>query len=140
MIGLKVIPTAKAVVVINKLVCEEAGNTHLCYDIGKIESAIHSAFYPGSYPFAAGGAANVAGALCFNLVQCHAFMDGNKRTGALVAATFLENLGWGLRYPIDEEKDINAFAEIIENVAAGKCGKEELMNWFDNHKFKLEEV
>lgn len=30
-----------------------------CYDLGKIESALHSAFYPGSHPFVHGGIATV---------------------------------------------------------------------------------
>ena len=79
-----VIPTADQVVLTNKIICEKSGSSHSCYGIGKIESALYTAFYPGTHPFAAGGIARTAGALCFYLVKSHAFMDGNKRTGALV--------------------------------------------------------
>ncbi len=139
MIPFKVIPTSKTVVEINKFLCQEGGNPHHCYDIGKVESAIHTAFYPGSYPFAAGGSAQIAGALCFYLVKGHAFMDGNKRTGALVAMTFLENVGWSLQYPFNEETGEDALADIIDRTASGIISKEELMKWFDTHKIRIEE-
>lgn len=80
--------------------------TSECLNTGKIESAIASAFYPGTYPFAHGGFAKVAGALCFYLVKAHAFLDGNKRTGALAAITFLNMHGLDVEYPVDIEKGI----------------------------------
>ena len=82
-------PTLEAVIEANKIVCEAGDNPHQCLSTGKIESAIASAFYPGSYPFAKGGLAKVEGTLYFYLVKAHAFIDGNKRTGALTAITFL---------------------------------------------------
>lgn len=133
------LPTPDAVLEVNKYVCEQGGNPHHCYDVGKVESAISTAFYPGGYPFAHGGLASVAGALCFYLVKSHAFMDGNKRTGALVAIAFLNQHGIDLQYPSDEEQDINGLAEIIENCAAGSIDKNQLMEWFDQHKVNLEE-
>ena len=54
------LPTAEVVVEVNKHVCLEGSNPHHCYDIGKVESAIATAFYPGDYPFALGGIARVA--------------------------------------------------------------------------------
>ncbi|MCB0367783.1 MAG: type II toxin-antitoxin system death-on-curing family toxin [Bdellovibrionales bacterium] len=130
------LPTAEVVCEVNKFVCEQGGNPHHCYDIGKVESAISTAFYPGTYPFAHGGLAKVAGALCFYLVKSHAFMDGNKRTGALVAITFLNQHGIDLKYPLDEEKGINALAEVIEKCASSKLEKDELIEWFEVHKVK----
>ena len=133
------LPTAEAVVALNKFICEQGRNPHHCNGIGKVESAISTAFYPGDYPFAHGGLARVAGALCFYLVKSHAFTDGNKRTGTLVAITFLNQHGMDLQYPLDEEKDINALAEVIENCAAGTVSKEQLMDWFEAHKMYLED-
>jgi len=133
------LPTAEAVVALNKFICEEGGNPHHCYGIGKVESAISTAFYPGEYPFAHGGLARVAGALCFYLVKSHAFTDGNKRTGALVGITFLNQHGMDLQYPLDEENQVNAFAEVIDSCAAGAVSKEELMDWFEAHKIYLED-
>jgi death on curing protein len=128
------IPTTEAVIGINKLVCHEGGNLHQCLDKGKIESAIHTAFYPGSFPFALGGIVKVAGALCFYLIKSHPFMDGNKRTGALTAITFLNQHGWDLRYPLNTKSHTNELAKVIKQCAAGSVSKEELMEWFENHK------
>ncbi len=118
---------------------EAGGNPHHCNDPGKIESAISTAFYPGTYPFALGGIAKVAAALCFYLVKAHAFLDGNKRTGALVAITFLNQHGMDLQYPLDENKDINGLAEIIEKCAASQLDRDGLITWFEAHKTWIEE-
>ena len=133
------IPTAEAVVIVNKYICQQGGNPHNCSDIGKVESAISTAFYPGSYPFAHGGIVRVAAALCFYLVKSHGFMDGNKRTGALAAITFLNQHGIDLQYPIIEDKNINGLAEVIENCAAGSVSRDDLMDWFEAHKIYLED-
>ena len=131
------VPTAHQIIELNKFICKESGSSHHCYDSGKIESAIHTALYPGSYPFAAGGLAKVAATLCFYIVKGHPFMDGNKRTGTLAAIIFLNENGWDLKYPVNKKKGINALASTIEKCAAGKIGKEDLMKWFENHKIKL---
>lgn len=133
------IPTSEAVLELNKYICEQGGNPHHCNEIGKIESAISTAFYPGTYPFAHGGLSRVAGALCFYLVKSHAFTDGNKRTGALVAITFLNQHGLDLNYPLDEEKDINGLAEIIEKCAASEITIDQLKEWFEYHKIYLDD-
>jgi hypothetical protein len=62
-------PTLEAVIEVNRLVCEDAGNPHSCIHPAKIESAISTAFYPGLYPFAHGGLVRVAGALCYYIVM-----------------------------------------------------------------------
>jgi death-on-curing protein len=131
-------PTLDAVIEVNRLVCGEGGNPHQCLNAGKIESAIASAFYPGSYPFAHGGLAKVAGALCFYIVKTHAFLDGNKRTGALSAITFLNMHGLDLEYPLEPETGINGLAEVIDACAASKVSQDELKEWFDLHKVYLD--
>lgn len=132
------LPSSEAVLAVNKFICEKGGNPFHCYDVGKVESAISTAFYPGSYPFAHGGIAKVAGALCFYLVKSHAFMDGNKRTGALVAITFLNQHGLDLKYPLNLKKNINGLAEIIEQCAAGNVSKDQLIEWFEQHKIEID--
>jgi len=112
---------------------------HQCYELGKVESAISTAFYPGTYPFALGGIAKVAGALCFYLVKAHAFVDGNKRTGALTAITFLNQHGMNLQYPLDPESGIDSLAEVIEKCAASQLSRDELIAWFEAHKSWAEE-
>lgn len=132
-------PTLEAGIEANRIVCQEGGNPHQCLNTGKIESAIASAFYPGSYPFAHGGFAKVAGALCFYLVKAHAFLDGNKRTGALAAITFLNMHGLDVEYPVDIEKGINDLGKVIDGCAASTINQEELKEWFERHKVYLDE-
>ena len=131
------IPSADIVIEANKYICEQQGNPFKVLDIGKIESALHTAFYPGSYPFVSGGIAKIAGALCFYLVKAHAFLDGNKRVGTLVAITFMNENGFDLEYPLRENNGKSALGNIIEKCAAGKIQKDELISWFDLHKTKI---
>ena len=130
------IPTVDQVIFLNQYICNKQGNPFAVLDRGKIESALHTAFYPGSYPFSAGGIAKIAGALCFYLVKAHAFIDGNKRTGAFTAVRFMNINGWDLQYVEQEENDNTAFANVIEKCAASEFGKEDLIEWFDTHKIK----
>jgi death on curing protein len=131
-------PTLESVIEINRFVCSEGGNLHRCLDTGKIERAISFAFHHGSYPFSHGGLAKVEGALCFYLVKSHAFLDGNKRTGALVAITFLNMHEMDLEYLLDIDKSINGLAEIIESCAASKINLNQLKDWFEIHKLYLD--
>lgn len=131
-------PNADDVLNLNEYICEQDSNPFHCYGIGKVESAIHSAFYPGSAPFVHGGIAKIAGALCFYLLKSHAFMDGNKRTAAIAATVFMNKHGWDLVYPFDEEQDTNALADIIDSCAASRITKEQLIEWFENHKMVLD--
>jgi death on curing protein len=126
--------TVNHVLEINRMICAEQKQSSVCFDQGKIESAIGAAFYPGSYPFQYGGIAHVAGALCFFLIKAHAFLDGNKRTAAIAAAVFMDLNGWDILYPLDLDEGINAFSEIIEQCASSMISKKDLMNWFEQHK------
>lgn len=94
-------------------------------------------FYHGEYPYATSEIGRIAGALCFYLTKNHAFMDGNKRTAALTAISFLNENGWELLYPFDEKKGTNALAIIVDDCAASKVSKDQLMDWFDAHKVKI---
>lgn len=111
-----IIPTPEQVIETNKYVCIEQGNPFGILDRGKIESALHTSFYPGSYPFLNGGIARIAGALCFYLVMAHAFMDGNKRTGTLVAIAFMNLNGWDLVYPANEHMKNQLWQILSKNV------------------------
>lgn len=130
-------PNADVVILINKIICAESGSPSHCYGIGKIESAISTAFYPGEYPFIAGGIIQLAAVLCFYLIKSHAFMDGNKRTATLVAITFLNHNGFDLKYQINTNKNINELADVIEKCAASEIDKLELTKWFESHKIKF---
>ena len=123
--------TASQVKSVNEEVCKDGGNEHLCYDLGKIESALHSAFYPGEPPFQHGGLAKVAGAIAFYISKAHAFFDGNKRTAVLSSALFLKVNDWVLLYPPD------SLADLIEACASGRASVEDVKDWFDAHKINV---
>jgi death-on-curing family protein len=122
---------------INKEVCAVVRQKSVCMDRDKIESALGAAFYPGNYPFYHGGIPRVAGALCFFLIKAHAFMDANKRTAALAATMFMDLNGYELRYPLNVIGGVTAFTNVIEKAAASEITKDELIEWFDEHKKSL---
>lgn len=121
------------VIALNKEIVELARQKHLC-DKGKVESAVHAAYYPGNYPFQYGGIASVAGALCYFLTKAHGFFDGNKRTAGIAATVFMHINGYDLRYYYDVKKEENEFADLIDSVAANKISKEEMIEWFERKK------
>lgn len=123
--------TTSQIVSFNEMICEESGEPHQILDLGKIESALHTAFYPGAWPFVHGEIAQVAGALCFHLAKAHAFLQGNKRTAAIAAATFLDLNGVRLDYSFTAE--MNEFASVIEDCVANTIGKDEILAWFEQH-------
>ena len=125
--------TASQVQTINKKVCQTSSSKHHCNDLGKIDSALHSAFYPGSYPFQHGGIAKVAGALSFYILKAHAFFDGNKRTALLSSTAFLTLNGLSLRYPMPSE-GWSELAVVLDKAAANELSIDQLKEWFEAHK------
>ncbi|MDH3231450.1 MAG: type II toxin-antitoxin system death-on-curing family toxin [Alphaproteobacteria bacterium] len=61
---------------------------------------------------------------CAGIVRNHPFVDGNKRAGLLSAHVFLALNGW--QFEPDEAMTV----EIIEGLAAGRIGEDELTRWF----------
>ena len=129
------LPTAEQIVKLNLFICQEQGSQHQLYSLGKLESSLHSATFPGSAPFVHGGIAKIAGALCFYLVQAHAFFDGNKRTAAIAALTFLERNGLTLKFFVNS--DANDFARVVEECGSGLLSIDLVKTWFENHKVIL---
>lgn len=66
----------------------------------------------------------LAAAYGFGIVRNHPFVDGNKRSGWVVANLFLDLNGFEIAY--DER---NAF-ETFERLAAGELSEDELADWF----------
>ncbi len=131
-------PTSESIIALNKYICEQSHEPHHCYEVGKVESAIHSAFYPGDQPYVHGGIIGIGAALCFYLNKAHAFVNGNKRTAVISAITFMNLNGWDLCYSEQSEKNTDALSDVIYACAAGKVDKAQLMEWFDNHKIRLD--
>ena len=73
------------------------------------------------------GIHELAAAYTAGIVQNHPFIDGNKRTGFLAGAAFLELNGQRLTA---SEPDAT---HIIVGLAAGEVSETELATWFQNH-------
>ena len=66
----------------------------------------------------------LAASYAFRLARSHPFMDGNERTAAVVAETFLILNGFWLH--ANDAEVVVAFLAL----AAGELGEEELADWF----------
>src|SRR5712692_7655012 len=93
-------------------------------DSGALESAIATpqATFGGEFLHPAVPA--MAAAYLFHICQNHPFLDGNKRTGANAAVTFLLMNGWEPQFESDE------LVEVVLSVASGTMKKEELTQRF----------
>jgi death-on-curing protein len=67
----------------------------------------------------------LAAAYAYGIVKNHPFMDGNKRSGLMAAALFLESNGWTFRPP-EEEAVIQTLA-----LAAGETGAADFAAWLE---------
>lgn len=86
-------------------------------DMGLLRSAVGmpSATYGGEFLNA--DIFEMAAGYLFHLVKNHAFMDGNKRTGAVAALVFLSMNGFDFHAPEDD------LAEMVLSVARGEMEK-----------------
>ena len=69
-------------------------------------------------------AAALAAACAFGIVRNHPFVDGNKRTGFVAAATFLALNGFDLGAP---EQDV---VKTFWRLADGSLSEDQLAEWF----------
>lgn len=72
-------------------------------------------------------AAALAAAYAFGIARNHPFVDGNKRTAAVIAETFLMLNGYLLK-ATDAELVVAILA-----LAAGQLTEDELSDWFRQH-------
>ena len=69
---------------------------------------------------------DLAAAYAYGIIRNHPFVDGNKRTGFLVAYVFLHINGWELRSI--EVEAVNA----VLDLAAGEMDEPRFSNWLKN--------
>jgi death-on-curing protein len=86
-------------------------------DLGLIESALGSA--QNTYWYGSGGLFEIAAAYAFHIAESQAFNDGNKRTAAAAAITFLTLNG--VRFPKDDGSVYNAMIDVA-NKRLDKAG------------------
>ncbi|HSK38759.1 MAG TPA: type II toxin-antitoxin system death-on-curing family toxin [Arenibaculum sp.] len=72
-------------------------------------------------------AASLAAAHAYGLARNHGFADGNKRTAWVIARLFLAENGHRLRFDKPEA------VRIMQSVAAGTLGEDDLADWFRRH-------
>ena len=72
-------------------------------------------------------AAALAAAYAYGIARNHPFVDGNKRTAAVVSETFLMLNGYWLT-----ASDAELVVAILD-LAAGDLSEEELADWFREH-------
>lgn len=71
----------------------------------------------------------LAAAYMAGIIKNHPFMDGNKRTGFLVAFVFLDQLGYRLDAPEADTVDV------VMSLAAGELEEARLADWLrDNSR------
>lgn len=113
------------VIVIHQLVIARAGGVDGIRDRNLLESAV---YHPQSQMFEQYLYADVykmAAAYCYHIIKNHAFIDGNKRTGILVAMTFLEKNGFVVSANID------SLYRLAIDTAQSKISKDEIAVFFE---------
>ncbi len=105
---------------------ERYGGSHGIRDTGGLESAVATpqATFGGEFLHCSIPA--MAAAYLFHLCQNHPFIDGNKRTGANAAITFLLMNGWDPAFDEDE------LVELVLSVASGRIGKPRVTEIFQS--------
>lgn len=117
------ISTVQALYVHDRLI-ERTGGRHGIRDLALLESALARPYavfdgrdlYPDAFTRAA--------ALMSGIIKNHPFIDGNKRTGIVLGALYLEQQGWSLTADDDE------VVGFTNRVAEGQLEVETIAEWF----------
>ncbi len=95
-------------------------------DSAGLESAIATPYASFGGSFLHPSVPAMAAAYLYHICQDHPFLDGNKRTGANAAVTFLLMNGWEPEFEPDE------LVEVVLAVASGSVEKAALTNIFES--------
>jgi death-on-curing protein len=101
----------------------EHGGADGVRDKGLLESALGRPRHLFAYSDPTPNTAQLAAAYAFGIAKNHAFLDGNKRTAAVVCETFLNLNGLDLT-----ATDPEAYPVFLA-LAAGELSEEELTDW-----------
>lgn len=105
---------------------EVYGGVHGIRDTGGLESAVATPQATFGGEFLHRSIPAMAAAYLYHLCQNHPFLDGNKRTGANAAITFLLMNGWD---PCFEEEEL---VRLVLSVASGETPKADLTRIFES--------
>lgn len=92
-------------------------------DAGLLESALARPQHRAAYEDVV-SLFGLAAEYCLGIVKNHPFLDGNKRSGILAAATFLSLNGYDFRPPE------TSIVQMIVALAAGEVDGDALTAWF----------
>ena len=122
MIGIKC-----KVIELHKRIIEETGGIQGIRDEGILESALAAPFITFGkkdlYPTVIQKAARLG----YGIASNHAFVDGNKRTGALIMIIFLKLNDIHLNYSKNE------LVKIFVDIASHRAHYKDLLDWINNH-------
>ena len=93
-------------------------------DRGLLDSALAQAQATAFGRYLHGDICEMAAAYCFHIIKNHSFLDGNKRTGLLVALMFLEKNGFQLCVEND------ALYAMTIHIAMSKLSKKNIAEFF----------
>ena len=120
--------TKKQLLLLHEELITETGGAAGIRDEGLLDSALAAPFqsFEGHTPYPS--LQQKAVRLGYGLVKDHPFVDGNKRIGAHAMLVFLALNGVVLDYTQEE------LADAFLNLAAGKIGFDELLQWVLAHE------
>ena len=120
--------TKKQLLLLHEELMTETGGAAGIRDEGLLDSALAAPFqsFEGHTPYPS--LQQKAARLGYGLVKDHPFVDGNKRIGAHAMLVFLALNGVVLDYTQEE------LADAFLNLAAGKIGFDELLQWVLAHE------
>jgi death-on-curing protein len=122
------VPFAAVLAIHEEQIAEHGGITGI-RDKGMIESAL--ARPQNLEAYGNPDAAALAAAYAFGIANNHGFLDGNKRTGFVTAAVFLDMNGYDLTASDDN------IVQIMLGVASGEIDEEILTAWFRKFAVKI---
>jgi len=114
------------VIEVNKRVIEEFGGIHGIRDRGLLESALSNPrnlyFYKDANFY------EIATSYAFAIIQNHAFLDGNKRTGFACMTIFL------MQNNINATFDVEEAVTMMVQIATKQAAFEKVVKWLNNAK------
>jgi death on curing protein len=122
--------TLDEVIEIHRDMIERYGGSPGIRDQGLLESAVAMPQAGFGEQYLHSTVFEMAAAYLFHIVNNHAFVDGNKRTGAMAAFTFLKLNQISLS--VGELK----FERLVRETAEGKVGKEKIAEFFQKNSKK----
>ena len=119
--------TLGEVVELHRRLLQTSGGTPAIRDLAALESAIAQPKATFASIDLHPTLAEKAAALGFSLILNHPFVDGNKRVGHAAMETFLMLNGFEIDAPVDAQ------ARLMLDLAAGRIGRSDLIDWLRRH-------